>query len=148
MPSECVLQCLWILWFNDRLLYHICELPITGYEIYFSHSFLSGRESMVCLRCSFYRIKTFPQSSSHSISNCFMPTLPSCTTSRTLRKIGYYAGWGNRRVNCSDSDVSPDQIDFTGYTHAQFAFATISQALTIRSSLELYSFSSSDHLIK
>lgn len=86
--------------------------------------------------------------SSRSISNCFMPTLPSCTTSRTLRKIGYYAGWGNRRVNCSDSNVSPDQIDFTGYTHAQFAFATISQALTIRSSLRLYSFSSSDYLIR
>jgi len=63
--------------------------------------------------------------------------LPSCPSSRTLRKIGYYAGWGNRGTNCPEFNVSPNQMDLSGYTHVHFAFAAISQDPSIRSSLQL-----------
>ncbi|KAJ6600740.1 hypothetical protein B0H10DRAFT_2230831 [Mycena sp. CBHHK59/15] len=55
-------------------------------------------------------------------------TLPSCGTGRTMRNIGYYAGWADRRP-CGV--IAPNQIDWSGYTHAHFAFAVISQASEI-----------------
>ncbi|KAF9458161.1 glycoside hydrolase superfamily [Collybia nuda] len=57
------------------------------------------------------------------LSNCFMPTLPSCKGS-AKRSLGYYAGWANRR---SCGAVGPNQIDLTGLTHINFAFAVISK---------------------
>ena len=74
--------------------------------------------------------KIFTFHPSISISNCFTPTLPSCSTTRSMRKIGYYAGFGDRRT-CG-VNVTPDQVDWSGFTGAHFAFATISQALQIR----------------
>lgn len=68
-----------------------------------------------------------------SISNCFTPTLPSCSTTRSMRKIGYYAGFGDRR-SCG-TNITPDQVDWTGFTGAHFAFATITQDLQIRKSV-------------
>ncbi|KAF9048363.1 glycoside hydrolase [Hymenopellis radicata] len=64
------------------------------------------------------------------ISNCGEPTLPSCGSSGSMRKIGYYAGWGDRRA-CG-TNVAPDEIDWSGFTGAHFAFATISQGLEIQ----------------
>jgi GH18 family chitinase len=58
--------------------------------------------------------------------------MPKCGGAQKKRKIGYYAGWGDRRKPCPWSNVSPSQIDWTGYTHAHFAFATITQKLEIR----------------
>ncbi|KAJ8701201.1 hypothetical protein PTI98_000015 [Pleurotus ostreatus] len=63
------------------------------------------------------------------ISNCFAPTLPSCSTSRSMRKVAYYAGFGDRRP-CG-INIAPDDIDWTPYTHVHFAFATITQGLQI-----------------
>ncbi|KAF7430147.1 hypothetical protein PC9H_005847 [Pleurotus ostreatus] len=65
-----------------------------------------------------------------SISNCFAPTLPSCSTSRSMRKVAYYAGFGDRRP-CG-INIAPDDIDWTPYTHVHFAFATITQGLQIQ----------------
>ncbi|KAF5382647.1 hypothetical protein D9615_002709 [Tricholomella constricta] len=62
------------------------------------------------------------------ISNCFTPTLPSCSASRTMRNIGYYAGWATRRP-CGV--FAPNEMDWTGYTHAHFAFAIISQSFEL-----------------
>ncbi|KAB5587952.1 putative effector protein [Ceratobasidium theobromae] len=31
------------------------------------------------------------------ISNCFMPTLPSCSSSQVMCTVGYYAGWASSR---------------------------------------------------
>ncbi|KAG8716097.1 hypothetical protein FRC09_016055 [Ceratobasidium sp. 395] len=62
------------------------------------------------------------------LSNCFMPTLPSCSTSKITRTVGYYAGWANRR-KCDQ--VSSKQIDLTGFTHVLFAFATIGSDMKI-----------------
>ncbi|KAJ7600242.1 hypothetical protein C8J56DRAFT_768491 [Mycena floridula] len=70
-------------------------------------------------------------------SNCFQPTMPSCGGAQNTRSIGYYAGWGNRRIPCPSSDVSPSDIDWSGYTHAHFAFATISQTFAIHDDLLL-----------
>ncbi|KLO05526.1 hypothetical protein SCHPADRAFT_946835 [Schizopora paradoxa] len=64
------------------------------------------------------------------ISNCFTPTLPSCSSTRSMRKIGYYAGFGDRR-SCG-TNITPDQVDWTGFTGAHFAFATITQDLQIQ----------------
>ncbi|KAF9490944.1 glycoside hydrolase [Pleurotus eryngii] len=64
------------------------------------------------------------------ISNCFAPTLPSCSTSRPMRKVAYYAGFGDRRP-CG-TNVAPDDIDWSPYTHVHFAFATITQDLQIQ----------------
>ncbi|KAF7339160.1 Glycoside hydrolase [Mycena venus] len=64
------------------------------------------------------------------ISNCGVTTLPSCGSSGSMRKIGYYAGWGNRRA-CG-TNVAPNQINWSGFTGAHFAFATISQGLQIQ----------------
>ncbi|KAJ7121425.1 hypothetical protein C8R44DRAFT_853060 [Mycena epipterygia] len=64
------------------------------------------------------------------ISNCGEPTLPSCASSRSIRKIGYYAGWGDRRA-CG-TNVAPDETNWAGFTGAHFAFATISQGLEIQ----------------
>ncbi|KAJ7879366.1 glycoside hydrolase superfamily [Mycena leptocephala] len=64
-------------------------------------------------------------------SNCGMPTLPSCSSSRTMRKIGYYEGWANNRV-AGCNPVSPEQLDLTGFTHVHYAFATISQSFQIQ----------------
>jgi GH18 family chitinase len=44
--------------------------------------------------------------------------------------MGYYAGWGDRRA-CG-TNVAPNQIKWDGFTHVNFAFATISQNLEIR----------------
>lgn len=49
-----------------------------------------------------------------------------------MRKIGYYAGWGDRRT-CG-VNIAPSDIDWTGFTGAHFAFATISQGLALRAS--------------
>ncbi|KAF7344038.1 Glycoside hydrolase family 18 protein [Mycena venus] len=57
------------------------------------------------------------------------PTIPSCASSREMRKIGYYAGWGNRRA-CTK--VAPHEVDWTGFTGAIFAFATISEGMEIQ----------------
>ncbi|KAK7461770.1 hypothetical protein VKT23_008201 [Stygiomarasmius scandens] len=64
-----------------------------------------------------------------SISNCFTPSLPTCGRGSLKRNIGYYAGWGNRRA-CG-TNVAPNQLDLSPYTHVNFAFATISQSLQI-----------------
>ncbi|KAJ7291631.1 hypothetical protein C8J57DRAFT_1113502 [Mycena rebaudengoi] len=63
------------------------------------------------------------------ISNCITPTLPSCSTTRTLRNIGYYAGWADRRP-CGVA--GPEQTDWSTYTHAHFAFAVVSQSSEIQ----------------
>ncbi|KAL0952377.1 hypothetical protein HGRIS_006654 [Hohenbuehelia grisea] len=47
-----------------------------------------------------------------------------------MKKIGYYAGWGDRRA-CG-TNVAPEQIDWTGFTGVHFAFATISQSMQIQ----------------
>ncbi|KAJ7921866.1 hypothetical protein B0H13DRAFT_1502760, partial [Mycena leptocephala] len=65
------------------------------------------------------------QGANPCISNCGVTTLPSCGSSGSMRKIGYYAGWGNRRA-CG-TNVAPNQINWSGFTGAHFAFATISQ---------------------
>jgi GH18 family chitinase len=49
-----------------------------------------------------------------------------------MRKMGYYAGWANRRP-CGISN--PNDFDWSGYTHAHFAFAVISQSSQIRAYL-------------
>lgn len=72
-----------------------------------------------------------------SISNCGQPTLQICSSPLT-RKLGYYAGWGDRR-SCG-TNVAPDELDLSGYTHVTFAFATFSQSLTIGMSFLLYLF--------
>ncbi|KAL4261039.1 Secreted chitinase LysM12-like protein [Pleurotus pulmonarius] len=64
------------------------------------------------------------------ISNCFTPTLPSCSSSRPMRKVAYYAGFGDRRP-CG-INIAPDDIDWSPYTHVHFAFATITQGLQIQ----------------
>ncbi|KAJ6534425.1 hypothetical protein DFH09DRAFT_1405431 [Mycena vulgaris] len=64
------------------------------------------------------------QSPNPCISNCFIPTLPSCGTGSVKRNLAYYAGWADRRP----CDISvPGDTDWGGYTHAHFAFAVISQ---------------------
>ncbi|KAJ6603479.1 hypothetical protein DFH09DRAFT_899101 [Mycena vulgaris] len=68
-------------------------------------------------------------SSFGSISNCITPTLPSCSTARAMRNIGYYAGWADRRP-CGVA--GPDQNDWSTYTHAHFAFAVVSQSSEIQ----------------
>jgi hypothetical protein len=70
------------------------------------------------------------QGANPCISNCGEPTLPSCGTTGAARKIGYYAGWGDRRP-CG-TNVAPHGIAWTGFTAAHFAFATISQGSQIR----------------
>ncbi|KAF5360156.1 hypothetical protein D9758_011368 [Tetrapyrgos nigripes] len=64
------------------------------------------------------------------ISNCFTPTIPSCGAGRSIRKMGYYAGWGDRRA-CG-TNVAPNQINWDGFTHVNFAFGSISQGLEIQ----------------
>ncbi|KAJ7241098.1 glycoside hydrolase superfamily [Mycena rebaudengoi] len=75
-------------------------------------------------------LSTLAAGANPCISHCGIPTIPTCGSSRPMRKIGYYAGWGDRRA-CG-TNVAPGQIDWTGFTGAHFAFATISQALQIQ----------------
>ncbi|KAJ6514056.1 hypothetical protein DFH09DRAFT_1433054 [Mycena vulgaris] len=63
------------------------------------------------------------------ISNCFTPTIPSCGTGSVKRNLAYYAGWADRRP-CGIS--VPGDTDWSGYTHAHFAFAVISQSSEIQ----------------
>ncbi|KAF7335109.1 Glycoside hydrolase family 18 protein [Mycena venus] len=64
-------------------------------------------------------------------SNCIEPSLPSCTSGKLSRKIGYYQGSAVKRV-AGCNPVSPAQLDLKGYTHVHYAFATISQGLEIQ----------------
>lgn len=92
--------------------------------------------------CAVYATHSFAQP---SISNCFKPTLPSCGGSNFKRNIGYWGSWAARRPCAA---YTPSQADWSGYTHAHFAFATISQDSRLREHSRLFHYVSKRSLMR